>query len=72
MGVFGRRANPGGGGGLLSLKKGPNVARLLRSCGCREQRLQKRWGCPVIVNVHREPSNLFIMRILHQIINVCI
>ena len=48
------------GKGVLSLERVPTVDRLPWSCGCREQKLLKRRGYPVIVNVLRELSNLFI------------
>ena len=49
-----------GGGGTQSRKRVLTVAPLPRSCGCHVQKLLKWRGCSIIMNVHRELSNLFI------------
>ena len=35
--------------------------RVPRSCGCREQIMLKKGGCPVIMNDYRELSNMFVL-----------
>ena len=32
-----------------------------QSCGCGEQTILKKGGCPVIINDYRELSNMFIL-----------
>ena len=53
--------SPWEGGGVLRLEKVPTAARLPQSCGCCEQTLIKRRGCPVVINAHRELSNMFML-----------
>ena len=36
--------------------------RVPRSCGCREQTMLKKGGCPIIIDYYRELSNVFILR----------
>ena len=35
--------------------------RVPRSCGCREQTMLKKGGCPVIIYDYRELSSMFIL-----------
>ena len=51
----------GGGGGYSVWKRVPTVDRVLLSCGCREQTMLKKGGCPVIIDDYRELSNRFIL-----------
>ena len=37
-------------GGYSVWKRVPTVDRVLRSCGCREQTMLKKGGCPVIID----------------------
>ena len=41
-------------GGYSVRKRVPTVERVLRSCGCREQTMLKKGGCPVIIDDSRE------------------
>ena len=49
------------GGGYSVWKRVPTVDRVPRSCGCRGQTMQKKGGCPVIIDGYRELSNMFIL-----------
>ena len=57
----------GGGGGVVSpggylvCKRVLTVDRMPRNCGCREQTILKKGGCPVIINDNREQSNMFVL-----------
>ena len=51
----------GGGMGYSVWKRVLTVDRVLRSCGCREQTMLKKGGCPVIINDYWELSNMFIL-----------
>ena len=35
--------------------------RVLQRCGCREQTMLKKGGCPVIIDDYRELSSMFIL-----------
>ena len=37
------------------------MSRVPRVCGCREQTMLKKGGCPVIIDGYRELSNMFIL-----------
>ena len=52
---------PRGGGGTRSGKRVPTVDPMPRSCGCREQTMLKKGGCPVIIDDYRELSSMFIL-----------
>ena len=41
--------------------------RMLSSCGCLEQTMLKKGGCPVFINDYRELSNMFILYIKLQL-----
>ena len=48
-------------GGYSVWKRVPTVDRMSRSCGCLEQTMLKKGGCPVIISDYRELSNMFIL-----------